>query len=222
MLFVAHSFHFTVTWLSVYCQRNCVQQWSVNERWGSFSRSHPCRNYSSGGWMCDNELIRANPQAFCCFISKLSTRDALDGRPPLLSSCCPLTGIGFFAHDLKNTFACLCHADFVELVCTADMPQMRLSNQKRAKLAFKSRFMVDILIQIYRNVFFHHWSVIKRKGYAVPPLWPTLRWEGQTWQIMEISITVTPHTHLPLLCHSQYSTAVEKVHTVCAVWHFYT
>lgn len=59
--------------------------------------------------MCDNELIRTKAESlfFCCFISSLNTRHALDARPLLLWSYCPLVDIGFSAHDLKGGFVCL-------------------------------------------------------------------------------------------------------------------
>ncbi len=57
--------------------------------------------------MCDNELIRVNP--LLLLYQQTKRRVALADCPLPLSSYCPLIDIGFFAHDLKNTFAWLCH-----------------------------------------------------------------------------------------------------------------
>lgn len=47
--------------------------------------------------MCDNELIRANPQASLLLHQHTQHRDAL-GSCPLLSSCCNFFDIGSSAH----------------------------------------------------------------------------------------------------------------------------
>lgn len=73
--------------------------------------------------MCDNELIREKPQAFCCFISALNKE--MRG-PVALLSCHPVVilltlvlSVHRVAPQLATLFSCFC-------CCTGLVSQMRM------------------------------------------------------------------------------------------------
>lgn len=127
--------------------------------------------------MCDNELIRAESKAYCCFISSSTWRWAP------LSSPCHLIDIASFAHD-----SVMLHRAWPLSFCC---PCVALCYRWGFKILIVPDYIQMYHWHINQRALFMNGTTLNREDEVSCLLWPILRWAGHSSLIMEISITYT-------------------------------